>query len=305
MVEVGTVNVRPNTFLVGAMKSGTTYLAALMSEHPQVFFADPKEPSYFVAPEQLRKIYPWMWKKGIWRSESRYLDLFAAAGDAPIVAEGSTNYTKLPRLTGVAERLHRFDPDCRIIYLMRDPVERSISHYWFAARFENEERDLMTAIREDDLLQSVSDYASQLEPYFALFNRERIKCLTFEALRDNPRHTLAELWTWLGVDPTFEPASMGIARNVASSELKQVTRLRRVLRETAVYGRLKRFVPRTALDLARRVTSRTVSKNSLEREDVVRYLRARQLEQVSRLETLLGRRFPEWTTLYEGGGVPQ
>ncbi|MGH8595341.1 MAG: sulfotransferase family protein, partial [Gammaproteobacteria bacterium] len=119
---------RPNLFLVGAMKSGSSTLTRYLREHPAVFMArKPKEPSYFVAREQLREVYPAIEKMGFWRSEGRYLGLFADAGDCSILGDASQNYARLSKVTGVAERIARFNPEARILYIMRDPVERTIS----------------------------------------------------------------------------------------------------------------------------------------------------------------------------------
>ena len=46
---------KPNLFLIGAMKSGTTYLRKLLKAHPDIFMCEPDEPSYFVDPRQLKR----------------------------------------------------------------------------------------------------------------------------------------------------------------------------------------------------------------------------------------------------------
>jgi hypothetical protein len=102
---------KPNLFLIGAMKSGTTYLRKLLNAHPAIFMCDPDEPSYFVEPLQLRAIWPEMWTRGLWQSEQNYLRLFSSAGDAIILGEASTNYTKRPMVSGIAERIEAFNPE--------------------------------------------------------------------------------------------------------------------------------------------------------------------------------------------------
>lgn len=80
----------PNLFIVGAMKSGTTTLHNYLNMHPDIFMSQkPKEPQYFV--QELN------WSKG----EDWYLSLFEAAGDAKIIGESSTDYSKLPRYQGL------------------------------------------------------------------------------------------------------------------------------------------------------------------------------------------------------------
>jgi hypothetical protein len=117
------------------MKSGTTFLWSLLASHPSIFLSRPKEPSYFVDPIQLRELKPWFWERGYWRSEELYLSLFQTAHGAKIVGEASVYYTHLPLASGVVERISQFNPDARLIYVMRDPIARTISHYWRRARY--------------------------------------------------------------------------------------------------------------------------------------------------------------------------
>jgi hypothetical protein len=125
---------KPNLFLIGAMKSGTTYLAKLLGAHPAIFICSPEESSYFVDSAQLRKLYPKMWDLGFWRSERRYLQLFENGRTAVLLGEASTDYTKHPLFTRIPERIHKFNPHARFIYETRDPIEWTVSHYWHTFR---------------------------------------------------------------------------------------------------------------------------------------------------------------------------
>ena len=114
---------RPNLFIIGAMKSGTSSLHAYLGTHPSVFMCEPKEPGYFVEQLNLKRGRGW------------YSKLFHGAEGASIRGESSTEYTKAPMYGGVPQRLAEFNPQAKIIYLMRDPIERSISHYWHMVRW--------------------------------------------------------------------------------------------------------------------------------------------------------------------------
>src|SRR5579871_5444493 len=193
---------RPGLFVIGAMKSGTNYLRKLLDRHPSIFMTEANEPSYFVDPEELKVIWPERWANGYWRDERNYLRLFAPAGDALILGEASTNYTKIPLVNGVAERLHRFNPDARLIYLLRDPVERTISHYWHMVRYHTEYRSIAAAIKHEPQYVAVSNYAMQLAPFRERFGDDRIVVLTHEELVRDPYTTMEVLYRWLGLDTT-------------------------------------------------------------------------------------------------------
>ena len=206
---------KPNLFLIGAMKAGTNYLRKLLKAHPDVFMCEPYEPSYFVDSRHLRRFYPEMWQRGLWRSEERYLELFRPAGDAPISGEASTSYTKLPLAPGVAERIAAFNPDARFIYLLRDPVERAISHYWHMVRYHDEHRLIADAFRRDVQFAAFSHYAMQLRPYLERFGRDRIAVVIHERLIADPAGVMRGLYEWLEVDAAAaDPSGFADPENV-------------------------------------------------------------------------------------------
>ena len=191
---------KPNLFILGAMKSGTTLLWKLLGSHPSIYMSTPKEPCYFVEPTQLRNLHPFFWSQGYWRSQERYLQLFQSNNNELFAGEASVYYTHLPRATGVAERIHQFNPNARLIYIIRDPVERTISHYWHGVIHSNEDRSLLRAISEEGQYCDVSYYAMQLMPYLDRFKSEQIRILTFEELTENPDETIKSIFRWLGLD---------------------------------------------------------------------------------------------------------
>jgi len=294
---------RPNFFIIGSMKSGTTYLWSLLALHPSIFLSDPKEPSHFVDPAQLRDLWPRAWEQGYWKSEDAYLDLFRSAGTAPIIGEASVHYTHFPRAWGVAERIHRFNPDARLLYLMRDPIERTLSHYWHRARWFREYRSLSTAIKNDPQYVDVSHYAMQLTPYFKLFPRDQIKAVTLEELIGNTRATVESIMRWLKVDcsipvPSLSPENVTpetIEQRIGGGLFDDLRTKNRLLRE--VIDRSPAFLRRAG---ARMMTKRIV-RAAVDTSEIVQYLRPLQQKQTEELAQLLGRQFPEWTTLYPDG----
>jgi hypothetical protein len=294
-----TVAPKPNLFLVGAMKSATTYLSDLIREHPAVFMCSPKEPCHFVDQRMLRKAWPAMWEQGHWRSVARYLELFANAGDARVIAEASTTYGKAPMFSGVPERILDFNPDARFIYLMRDPVERAISHYWHRVRFWGEHRSIAAAIRSDPQYVDTSHYAMQLGLYLRHVSRERIYILTFEELLANPTGQIRDIYAWLGVNPAFQPNKLDIPANTMPSELDQVRGhgVLESLRRTPLYTKVHPYLPHSIRKVGTQLAVRRVKPVEVPVSAVKEYLRSIQLPQVNELSVLLERKFPEWKSL--------
>ncbi len=279
----------PNLFIVGAMKSGTTSLHNYLGEHPDIFMSQhPKETQYFV--EELN------WSKG----QEWYLSLFSSANGARVLGESSTDYAKLPRYKGVVERIAQFNREARIVYIMRDPIERSISHYWWEVRWSAEGRPIAQAIKSVKDITDTSYYAMQLAPYIETFGRNRIMALTLEELSAAPQKTLARLFEWLGVEPAFVPPSLDRRDNAATEKVSKVWGSSYIskLRGTPAWEALKRIVPSPVRASAIKTLSRPVERDFSDVARAIDYLRPIQQQQTAELCQLLNRQFPEWTTLY-------
>jgi hypothetical protein len=293
-------SVRPNLFLIGAMKSGTTYLSDLLAAHPAIFMSTPKEPCYFVDSRMLRKVWRDAWVRGHWRTLAGYLDLFAEAREASVIGEASIVYSYAPLFSHVPERILAFNPDARFIYIMRDPVERAISHYWHRVRWWGERRPLMAAIRSDPQYRDVSHYALQLKQYLQHIGRERIYTLTLEALLRDPAAQLSRVYRWLGVEPSFRPANLGVPNNVVPAVVEQTRGfgLLERLRYTATYRQLAPHLPRAVRSFGCALAQRRVRPADVEASGVEQFLRPQQQDQTEELARLLNRTFSEWKTLY-------
>ena len=283
------------------MKSGTTTLHELLAPHPQISMSDPKEPCYFIDPDLLRAYWPEMWRQGIWKSEAAYLALFPEKPDARYFGESSTDYSKAPKLSGVVEKIAGYSPDARIVYIMRDPVERTISHYWHMAEHRGEVRNPQNAITEDPHYTEVSHYAFQLQPYIARFGRERVYALTFETLKSHPKETVQALYTWLGVDADFEPTDLRGARNATPEAVRQKRPGRGMLdrlRHSALWDKAGRYCPPALRKLGVSLVEKPVHPKNADLSEVIAHLRKLQRPQTAELAQLLGRDFPEWKMLY-------
>ena len=284
---------RPNLFIIGAMKSGTTSLHEYLDTHPQIAMSDMKEPGYFVEELSLDKGEPW------------YLDLFPQNPELRYRGESSTHYTKLPVYRGVVDRLYRFNPDARLIYIMRDPFERLVSHYWHNKRdlvHGGELRPLLRAVKERPDYLAFGDYAMQLAPYLDRFGRQALYTLTFEALIADPQRELDGLYAWLGLPSVPFSRVQSTAHNQKPKAMAGVAGLGILnrIQYSSAWDRLSPFVPGSIKDWAKRRAYVPVDEREAER--VTPALRQaigdplrRQVEELSRL---LGRDFPEWTTAH-------
>ena len=294
----------PNLFLIGAMKSGTTTLHELLAQHPEISMSEPKEPCYFVDPGQLKAVWPEMWRMGFWKDESSYLTLFKNKPQARYFGESSTDYSKRPKIDGVAEKIAAFNPEARFIYIMRDPVERTLSHYWHMVEHRGERRTPLQAILHDPHYTEVSHYSYQLQPYLEHFGRERVCALTFEELKCDPLAVVRAVYDWLGVDGGFVPLALTAARNVTPEGIRQKRAgmgLLGRLRHSEVWNAVGHYFPPALRRVGVAMVERRIPRREIDIDAVIEHLRARQQPQTRELAAQLGRSFDEWKTLWGTG----
>jgi hypothetical protein len=181
----------PNLIVIGGLKCGTTSLHHYLNLHPQIAMSRPKELNFFVA--ELN------WDLG----PEWYASHFDAA--APVRGESSPHYTNLPRFAGVADRMRSvLGEDARLIYMVRDPIDRMLSHYLHNVGGGYEHRPLADALTDPDSAYiSRSRYAMQLEPFLREFGRERIAIVSREELKDDRAGTMRRMFDVCGIDPSF------------------------------------------------------------------------------------------------------
>jgi hypothetical protein len=288
----------PNLFIIGAMKSGTTYLHDLLSSHPDIFMSTVKEPCYFVEQNELKRIAPSMWGMGIWKSRDNYLDLFSGSGSEKYRGESSTLYTYFPLLQGVPERIYQFNPNAKLIYLIRNPLQRTLSHYWHDVRVEAVFYDPKEILNEDSYYLNISNYALQMKQYLELFPKENIHVCTFERLISNPMDTLRDIFKWLDVSESVSIPNTDKPKNVTPNDIyvSRFNILPYSFRASTLMSKVRDLTPYRINQLLKGLTQRRIDKKSIDLSSIIEQLKPIQHEQISELRELTGETFSEWDT---------
>jgi hypothetical protein len=194
----------PDFIIIGAAKAGTTTLYRYLARHPNIFMSEPKEPTYFARDERFR------------RGEDWYLSLFQDAGSDQLCGEASTNYTNWPLYPDTVARMADLTPSAKLIYLMRNPVDRAYSHYIQLIqniRTDDPEykfdRSFEEHIASDDSVIQSSNYMLQINQYLARYGRDQMLFLLFEEFIADPQSSLAQVADFLGIDRGFDFLGMG------------------------------------------------------------------------------------------------
>lgn len=262
MPEAPAHNSRPNFFIVGAPKCGTTAWVEYLRTHPDIFLPDIKEPHFFAGDLPGKR-----WTD----SPGKYESLFANAGSAKAVGEASVFYLYS---TEAAEAIHRYDPDAKIIIFLR-PQEQLLPslHHQFLFTLSEDIEDFERAwslsgkrppetIPDRCPAAKLLDYKAmgrlreQVERFLDRFPPRQVRVVRFQEWTSDPRSTYLRLLDFLGVEDDgrtdFPPV------NEAKSHLsKSLTRLihypPKIVRLPVEM--LRKLTGRHALGIANRVST--------------------------------------------------
>jgi Sulfotransferase family len=196
----------PNLIMIGTPKCATTAVHYYLHLHPETSMSQPSELNFFVdeldtsvlesgdaealASEERN------WRRGVdW-----YASQFAA--DAPVRGESSPSYVS-PWYPGVPERMAAVVPEARLLFCVRDPIERAISEY-LMMRAGQEQRPLETALASPTgRYVALGRYWSRLQPFLAHFPPDRLLVVDQDELRRRRRETIRAIYRFAGLDESF------------------------------------------------------------------------------------------------------
>jgi hypothetical protein len=204
---------RPDFFIVGAPKCGTTALIDYLKQHPQIFVPARKELDYFGSDLVF---------KGYRLSEEQYLSWFAAANGEKRAGEGSVWYLRSER---AAREIKEFSPAAQIMIMLRNPVD--VMHALHSQRVYNGNEDIedfgaALEAEEDRRLglrlppratdhfgcfyRETVRYASQVQRYFDAFGRDRVRVIIYDDFARETARIYRETCRFLQVNDDFQPS---------------------------------------------------------------------------------------------------
>ena len=195
---------RPSEFLdfvyVGAPRCGSTWLAAVLEEHPGVWIPHNKEIHFF----NDRLVYSFEYKYP--RGLDYYRAYFNDAPDDVKVGELSPFYYYDPQ---AAHRIHTHFPDTKILICLREPASMLHSLYLLLRRRERREPTFEEELIKNPQLVDLGFYHRLLTPYFDWFPRDQIYVAIYEDFFSDEKESIKELFEFLDVDTGFVPSFLG------------------------------------------------------------------------------------------------
>lgn len=275
----------PNLFIVGAQKSGTTSLHNYLNEHPEIFMSKVKEPTFFSK-------FPGSPQIGKNISEEQYYELFKEVTDEKIVGESSVSY--LFDITS-AKSIFEANSQAKIIILLRDPVDRTFSHFLKPDNKMDFHQKILQDIGKIDLenqnyenIVSWSLYSNQVKRFLDIFGKQT-KIIIFEEFFLDTRQQMKDIIKFLGLGNNVHEFSEEIYKK--SYKPRNII-FQKIIKNVIVKKIGKKTLPSNFRDLVYAfLRGNDSKKNEITKEDeqiLIDFFR----EDVSKLEKLLGRKLP-------------
>lgn len=215
-----------NFIIIGAGKCGTTTLATILASHPEVSFSKVKEPRFFCTSPD--------WRKGL----SEYEKLFD--GNGKVYGEASTTYTCLPTFNmEIWNDIYEYNSNMKFIYMIRNPIDRIISHYMHAFQRGYTNLSIEEAIKKIPIFMDCTRYYTQISPFIEKFGRQSVLIILFEDFMQDRATQLRVVSEFLDIDPDLFMGSESVHDNKTVGGNKafvgaaRYTRLLRVLKKVS------------------------------------------------------------------------
>jgi len=268
----------PDFLIIGAMKCGTTTLQAQLATQPGIFMTTPKEPNFFSDDDVFAQGMDW------------YGALFDGASEGALKGEASTHYTKLPTHPETLLRMAPVLEAPKLIYMIRDPVARAVSHYMHEWSLGVMGHDPVAAFKAHPELVAYGSYGMQIAPFVAQYGIENILLTSLEQIKTTPEAELARIGDFLGAGTLVWQKDME-AQNVSSERFRRF-RYQKLLIDNPVAEALRRnLVPKSLRRWVRK--ARTIK----ERPEIPESLRAEMQTAFLKDRVVLADNFPSHPAL--------
>ncbi|MBI5204620.1 MAG: sulfotransferase domain-containing protein [Nitrospirae bacterium] len=296
---------KPDFFIVGAPKCGTTALYEYLRQHPEIFMPEGlKEPNYFNT-----DLHSAVWRRP---TLDEYLALFAPASNQKRIGEASVwyLYSKV-----AAWEIRQFSQAARIIIMLRNPVDMIYSLHSellfgldesiadFRQALEAEEERKLKRIKPTGTLpveclfyRDIGKYSKQVQQYYEMFGRDRVHIIIFDDLRKDPKTVYQNVLDFLNVAKDFQPAFTIVNPN----KMIRSERLNRLLFYSPQYARriVRIFLPEKVRwkigSLMRQLNVKREKRSPMDR-DLHKMLQLEFADDIKILSSLVGRDLSHWT----------
>lgn len=292
---------KPNLFIAGVPKGGTTALAALLGQHPDIFLPHKKEPRYYLfrgtKPSEKDPTNP-----DSCYNETLYTQIFKDSQNFKYRIDATPAYLSDPK---AIEAIYQDVPNAKIILMLRDPIERAFSHILFAKLQGYEPKNISFLeilsnhsvalpngfVRERTYIE-MGMYGKQIQNLYKYFNANQVLILTTENFSKNQQECLTQILDFLKLNKfnfnlnIGEKAKSGIIKNRWKALiLEKILLARKILPKS----RIRKFFGKKW----EKAKNNAISKPEISQE-LIDYLKPVYLQDVTLLKSITKLAFKDW-----------
>lgn len=286
---------KPNLFIVGYPKAGTTALSQYLNKHKDIYMPSVKEPHYF-AKELLIKRYtsnPKLLKHKLF-NEKRYLEYYKNKNEK-FLLDATHNYIVSKK---APKEIYNFNREAKVIIILREPIDwlRSLHNAMLYGMVESEtsfekaiEREIYNQNDDGYIFTQylkAAEYTAHIISYIDTFPYENVKILIYKNLRKENLKVVNEVLSWLNLEE-FDALTLNEVNSFPKLRYKS---LRKIGENPYIFVNLKRVVPEKLFvfirDIFVRLTTYKGTKSELTPEKEIQ-LKAKLINEIRNLETLL------------------
>jgi hypothetical protein len=271
-------NKLPNLLIIGAMKAGTTSLHNYLAKHPDIFMSEPKEIHYYIDEHYQTKTIDW------------YKSFFKT--DKKIIGTSPQSYTKCHHklYKNIPERIFKDSPDIKLIYLVRDPIERYKSHILESYHCDPPKKVRYSKHSENYLKTSM--YYMQITSFLEYFKKEQILVVSSEDLKTNRLEELNTIFNFLEVDKLENNSIFDFESNTALEK-----KVPHVIKYSMPYRAGNKISPKMTEKIGA-FFSKTFLKYQTEKPKLTdseyKSLFSKLKPDIDKFRKLTGKEFPQW-----------
>ena len=294
--------IKPNLFIVGAAKSGTTSLYNYLKMHPGIFFSERKEPYYFSS-----KYVDFnhngkgdRQKEQFVRDLEKYEKLFSKWNGEKIIGEASVDYLYYSEC---ADDIKKYSPNAKIIIMLRNPIDRAYSAYMHLIRDVRENQTFEEALKLEESriknnysfiwrYKQVGLYSNQVKRYLEIFGKNNVKIIIFGDFMKNTDLILKEIYNFLEISDEGNIGYKKIHNKSGKPKVKWINEI--LYNKDLKIKKMKYLIP---IKCRKKIKYWIVSKNTIrirmlekQRSYLIEYFR----EDILKLEKIINSDLSKW-----------
>ncbi len=268
-----------NFIIIGAQKCGTTSLAELLSSHPAISFSKIKEPAFFNKRD---------WKEHLKEYHTLYENL-----DSKCAGEASTMYSFYPEFLECAKNIHAYNPEMKLIYLIKDPIKRIESHFAHRKVRGRENQNIEDAVIKNPNYINTSKYYEQISRYREFFPDSQIKIILFENLIEHFQSEMKAICNFLEISSAvFNSKNELPNKNKSVGALYLTDKGRRIMNSSLV-----QILPYRIKKRIKTMYSSSIESKDLLPINIKAKVQSELLSDIEKMEEYIGKDLSAWKNI--------